>query len=243
MHSKTVLITGAGKRIGAGIARYLHENGMNIIINYNNSAKKAHELARKLNDIRNDSAITLQGDISQKKYHQTLIDSALTFKGSIDVLINNASAFYPTPITEICEEQWEALINTNLKAPLFLSKLAAPSIGENKGCIINMVDIHAHLPLKNHTIYSISKSGLVMLTKSLAKELAPNIRVNAIAPGAICWQENIKGSYKQDIIDKTMLKREGKIEDISKTVLYLIRDANYVTGQVINIDGGKTLYS
>ena len=243
MLNKTVLITGAAKRIGAAIAEHLHRAGMNVIIHYNTSAKEAHELVRKLNGIKHDSAITVQANLEHKEYYNALIDASLGFKGGIDVLINNASAFYPTPLNMLDDEQWNSIINTNLKAPLYLSQLASKSLRKNKGCIINIADIHANRPLANHSIYSISKAGLLMLTQSLAKELAPNIRVNAISPGAITWPEQIEDEDKRTILDQTVLKRLGSTEDINKAVMFLIKDSDYITGQILNIDGGRTLYS
>ena len=243
MYQKTVLITGAAKRIGAATARYLHHEGMSVIVHYNQSAKEANELVRELNGIRHDSAITVQGNLKYKEYYAAIIDAALAFKGELDVLINNASAFYPTPVSEISEEHWITLIHTNLKAPLFLSQLAAPALRKNSGCIINITDIHALRPLSNHSLYSVSKSGLLSLTQSLAKELAPKIRVNAVSPGAIAWPDNTDEQDKNTILKKIPLSRTGELDDIARAIVFLIRDANYITGQVINIDGGKTLYS
>lgn len=243
MSDKTVLITGAAKRIGATLARFLHEIGMNVIVHYHRSAKEANELVRDLNSKRHDSAITIQGDLQQQGYYEAIMETAIGFKGRLDVLINNASAFYPTPVSEFSDADWHNLIDTNLKAPLFLSKLAAPDLRKNKGCIINLTDIHAIRPLARHTIYSVSKSGLVTLTQSLAKELAPDIRVNAIAPGAIAWPENITAEEKLQIMKQIPLNRIGELEDIAKTALFLIRDADYITGQVFNVDGGRSLYS
>lgn len=243
MINKTALITGAAKRIGAAIAEHLHKYEMNVIIHYNTSAKEAHELARKLNGIRHDSAITVQANLEHKEYYTALIDAALEFKGGIDVLVNNASAFYPTSLETLSDKQWNELINTNLKAPLFLSQLAAKSLRQNKGCIINVTDIHANRPLVNHSVYSVSKAGLVMLTQSLAKELAPDIRVNAISPGAITWPDEMDDETRQAILNQTVMKRTGNMEDIAKAVMFLIKDAEYITGQILNVDGGRTLYS
>lgn len=243
MRNKTALITGAAKRIGAAITEQLHANGMDVIIHYNTSGKEAHELVKKLNGIRRDSAIMIQANLEHKEYYQPLIDAAVEFKDGIDVLINNASAYYPTAVGSIDEQQWNELINTNLKAPLFLSQLAAQSLRSNKGCIINITDIHAERPLRNHSVYSISKSGLVMLTQSLAKELAPTIRVNAISPGVIMWPDDLDDEKKNEILNEVMMKRTGNVDDITKAVLFLIKDADYITGQVLNIDGGRTLYS
>ncbi len=243
MINKTVLITGAAKRIGAAIAEHLHSSGMNVIIHYNTAAKKAHELVRKLNGIRPDSAIMIQANFEHKEYYAALIDAALNFKGQLDVLINNASVYFPTPTASLHDQQWQKIMNTNLKAPLFLSQFAAQSLRSTRGCIINITDIHAVRPLKNHSIYSVSKAGLVMLTQSLAKELAPAIRVNAISPGVIMWPDDLADDKKSAILNETMMKRAGDVEDITKAILFLIKDADYITGQVLNIDGGRTLYS
>tara|TARA_B100001996_G_scaffold370431_1_gene344790 strand:+ start:2338 stop:3069 length:732 start_codon:yes stop_codon:yes gene_type:complete len=241
MKNKTVLITGAAKNIGAIIANELHCAGMNIIVHYNNSTEEAADLVKKLNNIRNNSATAIQANLEKNESYSTLIDSALVFKGKIDVLINNASAFFPSPLNNINENNWNKLININLKAPLFISKHAAKSLEENKGCIINIADIYASNPLKNHAIYCISKAGLITLTKSLAKELAPNIRVNAISPGAITWPNGMNTEEKEKIINQTILKKMGGAEDIAKTVTFLIKNADYVTGQILNVDGGRKL--
>ena len=242
MKNRTVLITGAAKNIGATIAKELHSSGMKIIIHYNRSQKEATKLVDELNDLRENSAIKIQADLKKKECYSMLINAALDFTGKIDVLINNASAFYPTPLNDINEKNWNELININLKAPLFISKLAAESLKENNGCIINITDIHASNPLINHAIYCISKAGLIILTKSLAKELAPNIRVNAISPGAITWPDGMDSKTKENIINQTVLKKMGNAEDIAKTVIFLIEDASYITGQILNVDGGKTLF-
>ena len=241
MKNKTVLITGAAKNIGAVIAEELHSCGMNVIVHYNNSEEEARELVKKLNTNRHDSAISIKADLEKEGHYIPLVNTALNFKGRIDVLINNASAFYQTSLNNLNIKQWNELININLKAPLFISQLAAKSLGENKGCIINITDIHASNPLKDHTIYCISKAGLVTLTKSLAKELAPNIRVNGISPGAITWPNNMDNKTKENIINQTILKKKGNAEDIAKTIVFLINDADYITGQILNVDGGKTL--
>ena len=242
MKNRTVLITGAAKNIGATIAKELHSSGMKIIIHYNRSQKEATKLVDELNDLRENSAIKIQADLKKKECYSMLINAALDFTGKIDVLINNASAFYPTPLNDINEKKWNELININLKAPLFISKLAAESLKENNGCIINNTDIHASNPLINHAIYCISKAGLIILTKSLAKELAPDIRVNAISPGAITWPDVMDSKTKENIINQTVLKKMGNAEDIAKTVIFLIEGSSYITGQILNVDGGKTLF-
>jgi len=240
--NKTVLITGAAKRIGATIAKQLHQAGMNIIIHHNTSEKEAHELVNELNSIRVDSAISLQANLKEQGSCETLIKNALQFKNRLDVLVNNASVFYPTDIKSISEQQWNETINTNLKAPLFLSHYAATHLKKDNGCIINITDIHGEKPLKDHPIYCISKSGLIMMTQSLAKELSPDVRVNAISPGAITWPDDMNKETKEEILQHSALKKVGTMEDISKTALFLINDADYITGQILNVDGGRALY-
>jgi pteridine reductase len=171
-----------------------------------------------------------------------LIAAASEFRQRLDLLVNNASSFYPTPLVEADESAWDDLIGSNLKAPFFLSQSAAPLIKASGGCIINLVDIHAERPLKDHPIYSIAKAGNAMLVKSLARELGPDIRVNGVAPGAILWPEQgLEEAARQEILDRTALKRPGTPEDIARTLLFLVRDAPYITGQIIAVDGGRTL--
>ena len=241
--TKVVLITGAAHRIGATTAKLLHQNGMNIVLHYRGSREQAQALQKELNDERENSVILIQADLHLTKGLSTLIEEAVKAWGRLDVLINNASSFYPTPIGKATEDQWDDLIGSNLKAPFFLSQSAAPHLKKTNGCIVNIVDIHAERPLKTFPIYSMAKAGLVMMTKSLAGELGPEIRVNAVAPGAILWPENLDEVAKQRIVSRTFLKRQGEPNDISKTILYLIKDAGYVTGQVIAVDGGRSLNS
>jgi pteridine reductase len=238
-----VLITGAAHRIGATTAKLLHENGMNIVLHYRSSRKQAQAVQKELNDKRENSVILIQADLHLTNGLPTLIEESIKAWGRLDVLINNASSFYPTPVGKSTETQWDDLIGSNLKAPYFLSQAAAPYLKKSHGCIINIVDIHADRPLKNFPIYSMAKAGLVMMTKSLSCELGPEIRVNAVAPGAILWPENLDEVAKQRIVSRTFLKRQGKPNDISKTILYLIKDADYVTGQIIAVDGGRSLNS
>lgn len=242
-NNKVALITGAAHRIGATTAKLLHENDMNIVLHYRGSRKQAQALQKELNDKRENSVIIIQADLHVTNGLPALIEESLKAWGRLDVLINNASSFYPTQIGKATEEQWDDLVGSNLKAPFFLSQAAAPHLKKTNGCIINIVDIHAERPLKTYPIYSMAKAGLVMMTKSLAGELGPEIRVNAVAPGAILWPENLDDVAKQRIISRTFLKRQGKPDDISKTILYLIRDADYVTGQIIAVDGGRSLNS
>ena len=241
--NKVVLITGAAHRIGATTARMLHAEGMNILLHYRHSRDAAETLQTELNDIRPDSVKLLQADLHDTQSLPGLIEEAVNAWGRLDVLINNASSFYPTPIGSVTEAQWDDLIGSNLKAPLFLSQAAAPYLRQHQGCIVSIVDIHAERPLKEFPVYSMAKAGLVMLTKSLACELGPEVRVNAVAPGAILWPENLGEAEKEKIISRTFLKRQGAPDDIARAILYLVRDAGYVSGQVITVDGGRSLNS
>lgn len=242
MQSKTVLITGAAKRIGAEISRMLHADGMNIVIHYRSSKDEAQALCNELNALRADSAIILQADLHQTSELATLVQQAADYWGRLDVLINNASTFYPTPVGEITEAHWDDLMGSNLKAPLFLSQAAMPHLRNSQGSIINIVDIHAFRPMKQHPVYCAAKAGLAMLTQSLARELGPDVRVNGVAPGAIIWPSSEMDKLTQDaILDRTALKRQGEPRDIAATVRFLIRDADYITGQVIPVCGGRSL--
>lgn len=241
-NQKVVLITGAGKRVGATVARTLHAQGMRIAIHYRNSAQEAQKLAQELNQQRNDSAITMQADLNNISSLPKLINNVVETWGRLDVLINNASSFYPTPLEKATEKEWEDLFASNLKAPFFLAQAAAPHLIKQTGCIVNMVDIHSRQPLKNYPIYCMAKAGLLMMTKVLAKELGPNVRVNAIAPGVVLWPDDENEiEHRNKIIARTALKREGTPEDIAKTMLFLVENANYITGQVIAVDGGRSL--
>lgn len=241
--NKVALITGAAHRIGATTAKLLHENNMNIVLHYRGSRQQAQALQKELNDKRENSVILIQADLHITNGLPALIEESLKAWGRLDVLINNASSFYPTQMGKATEDHWDDLIGSNLKAPFFLSQAAAQHLKKTHGCIINIVDIHAERPLKTFPIYSMAKAGLAMMTKSLAGELGPEIRVNAVAPGAILWPENLDDVAKQRIISRTFLKRQGNPHDISKTILFLIKDADYVTGQIITVDGGRNLNS
>jgi pteridine reductase len=239
---RTVLITGAAARIGAEIARSLHDAGMNIVIHYRASAQKAEELSAELNKIRENSAHTLQTDLLNTATLDTLIKKAAAFWDGLDVLVNNASSFYPTPVGEITEAHWDDLMGSNLKAPIFLSQAATPYLKKSQGCIINIVDIHGFRAMKAHPVYCAAKAGLAMITQSLAKELGPEIRVNGVAPGAIMWPSTeLDPVIQKSILERTALKRQGCPEDIAKTVKFLVIDAGYITGQVIPVDGGRSL--
>jgi len=241
---KTALITGAARRIGAQTAQTLHENGANIIIHYGRSGEEAVKLVTQLNESRPNSAILLQADLlNLDEVHHLAIQAFNAFDG-LDILVNNASTFYPTPLGDINESNWDDLMGTNIKAPLFLSQACYPALKQSQGCIINMVDIHARSPLKNHITYSCAKAAKVMLTRSLALEMGPNVRVNAIAPGAILWPEDentIDVEAQQKILDQIPLKRTGKPQDIADTILYLATN-EYVNGQIIAVDGGRQLF-
>lgn len=239
---KVVLITGAAHRIGATIARTLHAEGMNIVVHYRHSRDGAQKLQSELNEQRDNSCVLIQADLHETAKINEMVRETTKAWGRLDVVINNASSFYPTPIGNIDEKAWDDLIGSNLKAPLFLCQAAASQLKQNKGCIISIVDIHADRPLKQHPVYSIAKAGLVMLTKSMARELGPEVRANAVAPGAILWPElEMDEVTKKRIISATALKRQGNPQDIANAVRFLIKDADYMSGQVLTVDGGRTL--
>ena len=240
-NNQTVLITGGAKRIGYAIATLLHSSGYNIMVHYRSSAGAANELITKLNKARPDSAASIQGDLLDIASIPNIVTTTIDTFGSLDALINNASTFYPTPIELINEEFWIDLVGSNLKAPMFMVKSAAPHLRAANGCIINLVDIYAHKPLSDHPIYCSAKAGLEMLTKSLAIDLAPEIRVNGVSPGAIIWPEHDTHPIKQsELLEKVPLKRMGEPEEIAKTVRFLIEDGTYISGQIIAVDGGRS---
>ncbi|TDX98168.1 pteridine reductase [Thiohalophilus thiocyanatoxydans] len=240
---KVVLITGAAHRIGATTARLLHEQGMNIVLHYRHSREAAEQLQLELEHQRADSVVLAQADLHHTNELRQLAKQAAQVWGRLDVLINNASTFYPTPVESASIAQWDDLMGSNVKAPFFLSQAAAPYLQEQQGCIVNIVDIHAERPLRNFPLYSMAKASLGMMTKALAAELGPEIRVNGVAPGAILWPENLEDEDKEKIISRTFLKRRGSPDDIAKAILYLIRDADYMTGQILAVDGGRSLNS
>ncbi len=242
LDDKVALITGSARRIGAAIARRLHENGANVAIHYRGSEAEARALADDLNAERKDSAATFQADITDLVQLEALAAAATSWRGGLDILVNNASSFYPTPLGKISEDDWDDLLGTNLKAPLFLVQAAAAALREARGAIVNIVDIHARRPLRDHLVYGSAKAGLAMLTRSLAKDLAPDIRVNGVAPGAILWPESgLDDGAKDSILKQVPLGRPGDPDDIAACVLYLVRDADYVTGQVVSVDGGRSI--
>lgn len=241
LKNKTVLITGGAARLGAMSARLLHAAGAHIIIHYRSSAEKAAALQEELLSSRPDSVSLVQGDLLDFSYLHQLVEDCLEATGKLDILLNNASNFFPTPVDEATEAQWDSLFGVNAKAPFFLAKEAANALRETSGCIINMVDIHAQRPHKNHPIYSMAKAANAMMVKSLARELAPEIRVNGVAPGAILWPEGKHGdTSKHQSLPRIPLERAGRPENIARTVLFLAT-AEYITGQIIAVDGGRSV--
>lgn len=239
---RVALITGAAHRVGAAIVRHLHSLGMDIIVHYRHSQTVAEQLQAELQTQRPNSIYLIRADLLDTSKLYMVIHEAYHWRHRLDVLINNASSFYPTPIGKTDETQWEDLLGSNLKAPFFLAQAAEPYLRERHGSIINIADIHAERPLKGYPIYSIAKAGLVMLTKSLARELAPEIRVNAVAPGSILWPERpTSEKARKEIIARTALKRQGDPSDVASAVAFLIQDAEYITGQVLTVDGGRSL--
>lgn len=236
---KTALVTGGAHRIGKAICQTLHAHGFQVMIHYHQSQAAAQALADELNQQRSDSASIIQGDLSDAQTLQSLAEQI----EHLDLLVNNASAFYPTPISDITQDAYQLLMDTNLRAPLFLSTHLAEQLAQAQGCIINIVDIHSQRPLKDYPLYSISKAALAMATKTLAKELAPSVRVCGVSPGSILWPENaaeLSDVNKQKMLDKIALRKQGCAEDIANTVLFL-SEADYITGEIISVDGGRTL--
>lgn len=240
---QVALITGAAQRVGAEIARELHRSGMRVVIHYRASADAALTLQEELLAVRPDSAALLRADLLDTAALPALVAAAERQWGRLDALINNASSFYPTAIGAITETQWDDLVGSNLKAPLFLSQAAAPLLAAQQGNIVNIVDIHAERPLKGYPLYCAAKAGLAMLTKALARELAPAIRVNAVAPGAILWPAQASEETRRAIVARTALKRQGQPRDVARAVRFLIHEAEYMTGQIITVDGGRSLSS
>jgi pteridine reductase len=239
---KTALITGSARRVGAAIARTLHAAGANIVLHYRSSSEDAAELAREFNHARPGSAAVVSGDLLDIDKIPALATAATEAFGGLDILINNASSFYPTPVGDITELDWDDLIGTNLKAPLFLTQAVTPALHANHGLVLNLADIHGMRPLRRHPVYSIAKAGLIMLTKSLARELGPHVRVNAIAPGPVLWPEDgIDKTLQAEIIDRTALKRTGTASDVARAALFFAAEAPYVTGQILAVDGGRSV--
>lgn len=242
IHGRTVLITGAAVRVGAAMARAFHAAGANLVLHYRRSIGDARALASELENIRGQSTHLVQADLLDTTVMPRLVDESIGAFGRLDVLVNNASSFYPTPIGTITAAQWQDLMGSNVKAPLFLSQAAAPHLKVVSGQIINIVDIHGTRPLREHPVYSTAKAALIMLTRSLARELAPDIRVNGIAPGPVLWPARGHDAERRaKVIDRTLLKRVGSPTDIARTALFLAADAPYITGQIIILDGGRSV--
>lgn len=246
LQNKVVLVTGAARRIGAEIARFLHSQDFNIIIHYNKSKSEARSLAKELNSLRENSAHLIAADLAQLvdlSFVANFADQILSFYGKLDVLVNNASSFFPTPIGEVNLEQWRDLMISNTGGPFFLAQCLVPYLKQTRGNIINISDIHSIKPLKNYSVYSIAKAASNMVTMSLAKELAPDIRVNTVAPGPILPPEGINSfsqQQKEEIINKTLLKKPGSPLDIARAVYFFITN-EYITGQILAVDGGRSI--
>jgi pteridine reductase len=240
MAAPVALITGAARRLGAETARALHERGVRVLIHCRHSRADADQLAAQLNAVRPDSARVLQADLDDPEQTRGLASVALQQWHRLDILVNNASSFYPTGIGSSSDDDWVKLIHSNLRAPYILTESLAPALAAQRGCIINIVDIYAEKPLQGHALYSIAKAGLAMLTRSAARELGPDVRVNGVSPGPILWPEQGQDN-QQSILDGTALKRCGRPEDIAGMVTFLALDAPYVTGQIVAVDGGRSL--
>lgn len=239
MSNPVALVTGGAKRLGANTAKHLHAKGYNLVIHYNKSEKCANELIANLNSLRENSAIAISADLSNVDKINVLVKEVFSTYGQLDVLINNASSFYPTPLDSLTLTQYQDLVATNMTAPLFLTKACAPMLKASNGVVINMCDIHAKRPLEFHSAYCMAKAGQQMMTYSLANELAPQIRVNGVAPGAIEWPSNgINGDAVQEVLKSIPLQKKGHMNDIAQAIEYLI-SAPYVTGQILTIDGGR----
>lgn len=243
LSGKVVLVTGGAKRVGAAIVRRLHREGADVMLHYRGSEREANALRSELNAARENSVALVQADLLDLAGLAEIVRNAVNRFDRLDALVNNASTFFPTPVGEMTQATWESLIGTNLRAPLFLSQAAAPHLRKTNGAIVNITDIHAERPLKNYVIYSIAKAGLAGLTRSLARELGPEVRVNGVAPGPIAWPED--GSFdevaRQRVVSNTILRRTGDPDDIARAVHYLIAEAPYVTGQIIAVDGGRSI--
>lgn len=244
LSGKVILVTGGTRRIGACIVRHLHGHGATLVVHYNASSVDANTLSSELNSVRDNSVILLKGNLKDIASINNPLRKIINDCGRLDALVNNASRFYPTPISSVTQEHWYDIMDANLMAPFFLSQAVAPYLKKSSGSIVNITDIYADRPLAGYPVYSASKAGLVSLTKSLASELGPEIRVNAVAPGAVLWPEHDNDEIsRQRMISRTPLKRAGDPEDIARAVRFLLVDAGFITGQVINVDGGRTISS
>lgn len=244
MIGKTVLVTGAAKRVGRSIAREVHAAGANIMLHYRSAVVAAEAMVAELNSIRPDSACCQQADLLDIDALSDLVENTVGRFGRLDGLVNNASSFFATPLGQIDLAAWDDLVGSNFKAPLFLTQAAAPHLRAVHGAVVNITDIHAERPLAGYPLYCAAKAGLLGLTRALAIEMAPQVRVNAVAPGPILWPDDssFNSETRDRIVDHTLLKRAGSPLDIARTVRFLLDDASYVTGQVINVDGGRTAH-
>ncbi len=241
LNDKVALVTGGARRIGAEIATRLHAEGMRLVLHYHSSDAEARALQDLLNDKRSDSVVLIKGDLLDNHKITHLAQQSIKMFTRLDAIVNNASTFFPTPVGDTSEEDWNNLFGTNLKAPFFLAQATAAELKKNRGVIVNIADIYGVRPLKNHAVYSTAKAGLIMLTRALARELAPEVRVNAVAPGAILWPDHDHDEVAQQrLISRTPLKRMGTPREIADTVLFLIRDAGFTSGHVIPVDGGRS---
>lgn len=238
---RTVLVTGAARRVGAATARVLHGAGANLVLHYRSAAQEAAALAAQLEAHRPHSTLVVQADLLDVDALPGLIEAAVARFGSLDGLVNNASSFHATPLGQVTLADWHDLMGSNLQAPLFLTQAAAPHLRRAGGAVVNIIDIHAERPLKHYPLYCAAKAGLLGLTKALALELAPQVRVNGISPGPILWPEDdsFPPAARQEVLARTPLGRRGEPEDIARSVLFLLADAPYVTGQILAVDGGR----
>lgn len=244
LQGKAILVTGAARRVGAAIARRLHGAGANLLLHYRSAAAEARSLAAELNQGREGSAVCLQADLLQTAALPGLVEQSVAAFGRLDGLVNNASSFFRTPLGSIDEAVWDDLVGSNFKAPLFLTQAAAPHLRATRGAIVNITDVHAERPLAGYPLYCAAKGALLTLTRALAAELAPAVRVNGVAPGPILWPEgsDFDSAAREAIVADTLLRREGSPEDIARAVYFLLAESPYITGQVINVDGGRTAH-
>lgn len=240
--AQVTLVTAGGRRVGAAIVRELHAVGDRIVIHCRDSHGEATALAAELNAVRSDSVAVLQADLKEAAEREALIENSVKRWGRLDALVNNASTFYPSPVGTVTEAIWSDLVDVNLKAPFFLAQAAYGALAQSQGSIVNIVDIYAERPLEGYPVYSVAKAGLLALTRSLARELAPKVRVNAVSPGAILWPEMpIEDQEKEKILSTIPMGERGHPSDIARTVRFFLKDAPYITGQVLAVDGGRTL--
>lgn len=242
LHDRTALVTGGGARLGAAIVRALHAAGARVVIHYRSSREPAEALRDELLAVRDRSATVIQGDLLQPASWQDLVDKSLAFGGSLDVLVNNASSFYPTPLGSATPAQWDDLFGSNARAPFFLAQAAAPALRRAQGCIVNLVDIHAERPHPDHPIYCMAKAANAMLVKSLARDLAPEVRVNGVAPGAALWPAGYQAdTARRAILERIPMGRPAGAEQIAAAVLFMVTGPDYITGQILAVDGGRSV--